>query len=739
MRKQILLNDNWYLLRDGREKAVSLPHCFNENDGQGEGKMFRGELLYKKIIKLDENDLKNEIYLQLDGASNMSRLYINDEFVGSSNCGFSMKRYQIDSKLHLGENEIKIYVSNLSNQKIYPTMADFSFYGGLYRGVSLIMTSGPHFDLLDGSRDGFDANTYLSDNKGVVEINARIKMQDESNLTLLATIMDKDGKEITKKKLKASYNNSLSLDVLAPHLWSGIEDPYLYRLKLSLYGDELFDEKEIKIGFRSLSYDENGLYLNGKPYMLRGVGKHQDYAKKGNAISISDIENDLDIILRMGVNSIRATHYQHADDFYSLCDEKGILVWAEIPVISAINQSEEANLNAKEQLTYLISQVRNHTCVYCYGVQNEVCMVTKNEYSFKLVRELASLAKELDPSRFTAQANEYTTENDCIINSYTDIIGYNLYYGWYYGNMEELGPRLDAIHEANPSKLLILTEYGVDTNPQIHSSMPKRNDYSEEYQLLYSKNALDTIKSRPWLGGSYAWVMFDFGSSMRDEGGKMGQNQKGLVTIDRKIFKDAYYLYQACWSKGKFIHIAGKRYINRAEELTNIYILSNLKNIVLNLNGLSYKAFSDAGIATFRVPLRVGENKITAYAFENPEFKDTILINRVLKADKSYVIEKKEERSTAVNWFENVDVENIVGMNKPLRPEGYTIDDRICDIFSSKKAKEIFMKYFAFLTESSRFDETSPLTLKKILDFAHVSIPDNVKNKINHEFNMVDK
>lgn len=164
-----------------------------------------------------------------------------------------------------------------------------------------------------------------------------------------------------------------------------------------------------------------------------------------------------------------------------------------------------------------------------------------------------------------------------------------------------------------------------------------------------------------------------------------------------------------------------------------------MKNIVLNLNGLSYKAFSDDGIATFRVPLRVGENKITAYAFENPEFKDTILINRVLKADKSYVIEKKEERSTAVNWFENVDVENIVGMNKPLRPEGYTIDDRICDIFSSKKAKEIFMKYFAFLTESSRFDETSPLTLKKILDFAHVSIPDNVKNKINHEFNMIDK
>ena len=473
--------------------------------------------------------------------------------------------------------------------------------------------------------------------------------------------------------------------------------------------------------------------------MLRGVGKHQDYAKKGNAISISDIENDLDIILRMGVNSIRATHYQHADDFYSLCDEKGILVWAEIPVISAINQSEEANLNAKEQLTYLISQVRNHTCVYCYGVQNEVCMVTKNEYSFKLVRELASLAKELDPSRFTAQANEYTTENDCIINSYTDIIGYNLYYGWYYGNMEELGPRLDAIHEANPSKLLILTEYGVDTNPQIHSSMPERNDYSEEYQLLYSKNALDTIKSRPWLGGSYAWVMFDFGSSMRDEGGKRGQNQKSLVTIDRKIFKDAYYLYQACWSKEKFIHIAGKRYINRAEELTDIYVLSNLKNIVLNLNGSSYKAFSDDGIATFRVPLRVGENKITAYAFENPEFKDTILINRVLKTDKSYVIEKKEERSTAVNWFENVDVENIVGMNKPLRPEGYTIDDRICDIFSSKKAKEIFMKYFAFLTESSRFDETSPLTLKKILDFSHVSISDNVKNKINHEFNMIDK
>ncbi len=740
MREIISLNNGWTLIKEQETSIVNIPHCFNNLDGQGNGKMFRGDVFYVKKINLKDIADK-EIYLEIGAAANMSELFINENSVGKSNCGFSMLRYDITKYLINGDNEIKVLVSNKLSQNLYPAMADFSFYGGLYRDVNLIIDSDVHFDELDKSRDGFNAETFINDKNGIIKVEPRIINRNHKNIFINFLLKNKEGNVIlnTNKSVQESYEFTIE----NIHLWQGVDDPYLYSLTISLIENNiLYDQRTIKIGFRKVEFDKDiGFLLNGVAYKIKGVGRHQDLWLKGNAISKEDIKNDLNIILQMGANSIRATHYQHSDDFYSLCDELGILVWAEIPVISAVTQNEFSDENAKDQLTYLISQVRNHTCVYCYGVQNEVCMVTKCEYSFNLVKKLADLAKKLDPTRFTAQANEYTTEENCIINSYTDIIGYNLYYGWYYGNMNDLASRLDSIHKSFPDKPIMLTEYGVDTNPLIHSSNPQKKDYSEEYQVEYVKNALSIIEKRNWLAGSYAWVMFDFGSASRDEGGKKGLNQKGLVTIDRKVIKDAYYIYKANWSKELFVHIAGKRYYNRAEEETSILVMSNIPEITLKGQNFEKKEKTINGIARFDdVKLNLGLNRFEVYGKNfDKVYTSYILINRVCEPDKTYVIEKKEDRNNAVNWFEKVDVEKLVSLDKPLRPEGFSLDDRICDIFSKKKAKEVFMKYFSFFTESSRFDENSPITLKKILDFAHVDIPEDIKKKINSEFNLIDK
>ena len=740
MRKVININDGWTLIKEDEISTINIPQCFNNLDGQGRGKMFRGDVFYIKRISIKDINEK-EIYLEIGAASNMSEVFVNENFVGKSNCGFSMLRYDITKYLVNGDNEIKILVSNKPSQNIYPAMADFSFYGGLYRDINLVIDSDVHFDELDKSRDGFNVETIINDKKGIIKVETRIINRNHKNIFINFLLENQEGNVILNTNRSVCKSYEFSIDNI--HLWQGIEDPYLYSLTISLKENNIiFDKRTIKIGFRKIEFDKNiGFLLNGIAYKIKGVGRHQDKWLKGNAITKEDIKNDLNMILQMGANSIRATHYQHSDDFYSLCDELGILVWAEIPVISAVTQNQFSDENAKEQLVYLINQVRNHICVYCYGVQNEVCMVTKCEYSFKLVKELADLAKMLDPTRFTAQANEYTTEENCIINSYTDVIGYNLYYGWYYGNMFDLASRLDSIHKSYPDKPIILTEYGVDSNPLIHSSNPQKNDYSEEYQVEYVKNALSIIEKRKWLTGSYAWVMFDFGSASRDEGGKKGLNQKGLVTIDRNVIKDAYYVYKANWSKELFVHIAGKRYYNRAEKETLISVMSNIPEITLKGQNFEKKGNTIDGIVRFdNVKLNLGLNRFEVYGRKRDKvYSSYILINCVCEQDKSYVIERKEDRNTAINWFEKVDVEKLVALDKPLRPEGFSLDDRICDIFSVKKAKEVFMKYFSFLTESTRFDETSPVTLKKILDFAHVDIPNDIKKKINFEFNMIDK
>lgn len=741
MRKLTPLNQNWILLKEGKEEIVSLPHCFNANDGQGEKEsMYQGVVTYKKSFVIDE--IQPSTYLEVGAASLSSTVKLNGVIVGKSNIGFALSRYDLKGALKVGVNELQILVSNAPNKNIYPTMADFSFYGGLYRDVNLIEEGPTHFEELDHSRDGIRLLPSIANKTGKLLVKADVASSINEEVKIRVEIAGAV-KESELSKIEAKGELSVILDIPNVHRWNGIADPYLYEVKVSLLNskEKALDERDFKTGFRDIYFDEErGLLLNGKPYQLRGVARHQDYGGLGNAIGITEMKIDLQAILEIGANAVRLSHYQHDDKFYSLCDEAGLLVYAEIPVISAVVKSKEVDENAFDHLESLIKQTSNHCSIFAYGVQNEVCMVTKNEYTFSLVSALAKKAKELDPTRMVAQANEYTTEDDCKILDATDILGFNLYYGWYYGKKEDLGPRLDSIMAAHPEKMVLLTEYGVDANPALHSLPPVANDYSEEYQLLFSHNALKTFEARPTLGGSFVWTMFDFGSASREEGGKKGQNQKGLITIDRKIKKDAFYLYKAYWSKEKFVYIAGRRFANRADLETSIEVISNLSTVSLYVNGrLLERQYNEDKLFTFEgVKLRRGKNVVEA---KSEGYSDSICLNRVLAPDQRYVLPKKKEeaRSSAKNWFENVDVETLLSLDKPLRKEGFTLEDTVAEIGENPAAKKVFLKYFEELTKSSRFSFEAPIPVSKLLMFARVELPEKVKKAINAELNQIDK
>jgi beta-galactosidase len=523
-----------------------------------------------------------------------------------------------------------------------------------------------------------------------------------------------------------------------------VEDPYLYLLEFDLfYEDQICDKRSIDVGFRSVEIDpEKGVFLNGKAIKLNGVARHQDFAGVGNAITKEHMELDMSMIKEVGANSIRLSHYQHDDYFYSLCDRQGMLVWAEIPFISAPTTSDKTNQNAKDQLERLIKQGYNHSSIYCWGIQNEITIATENNYIYEKVKELECMAKSLDNSRYTAQANIYSVADESPLNEITDLLGYNLYYGWYYKEMQDLGPRLDAFHKARPDKPIMVTEYGVDTNPKFHSYNPTVKDYTEEYQLLFLNHALKTFDERPFVLGGYVWNMFDFGSDVRDEGGSKGKNQKGLVTLDRKIKKDAFYLYKAYWSEEPFVKLAGSRFKNRHKSSNDIVVLSNLSRIKLYLNNEFINEINDEEqIKQFRgIILPLGESLIKTEAFDKAGnvYTDEMILNHVNEMDKSYVFIKPEEKRHVTNWFEKFDLTNIEDI--VLKEGYYSTSDTIETLYENEQSKEVFQKYFNNMADDSRFSLMKGLmsidSMSKISSF---NIPKELINVINKELNVIKK
>ena len=635
-------DDNW--------EKVTLPHTWNNLDGQDGGNdYYRGKCTYRKTILKKDLPLGEEHYLEINGANLSSVVYLNGEKLKSHDGGYST--YRVRLKDLRDENILEVTVDNSPSDRVYPQTADFTFYGGLYRDVRLISLPSSHFSLENLGTPGIKATP---DVKGTLDVEVEVDGDYDS---ILYTLLDREGKVVTEEN---SRETKVTLSVSSPHLWNGRKDPYLYYIKAELLkGEERLDEVGSEIGFRSFRIDpERGFILNGEEYPLRGVSRHQDRKDKGNAISKEDHEEDMALIMEVGANTIRLAHYQHDQYFYHLCDKNGIVVWAEIPYISQhMSQGRE---NTISQMKELITQNYNHPSIVVWGLSNEITMGDpKDPDMLENHRILNDLCHTMDKTRLTTSAMLTVCGIDEEIVHISDVVSYNHYFGWYGGEVSMNGPWFDAFHKKYPNKPIGCSEYGCEAL-NWHTSRPMQGDYTEEYQAYYHEEMIKQFFSRKYLWATHVWNMFDFGADARAEGGENGQNHKGLVTIDRKYKKDAFYAYKAWLSEEKFIHIASKRYVDRTEDITNVTVYSNLPEITLFLNGEKFETkTAEDHFFKFQVPNK-GRTVIEAVY---GDYRDKSEINKVDVFNESY---RLKEKGAVLNWFDITEREGYCSLNSKI-------------------------------------------------------------------------
>lgn len=590
MRRTVELMRDWVFTdQNQRQRPVDLPHTWNAVDGQDGGNdYFRGTCVYEKTVAKPEFASNERVYLQFQGVNASAVVFLNGEFVGSHDNGYSTFRMDVTEKLK-EENVLRVEVDNSKNQKVYPQVADFTFYGGIYRDVDFLIVSDTHFDLDYFGGNGVLVTPEVKEGNGNLKVQAYTNAdQSISNTKVVLTLKDAEGTVAgtVEEALDEKGNVTAQITVPQVHLWDGIKDPYLYELCAQLFCQEtLVDEVCVPCGFRTFSVDPNkGFFLNGKPYPLRGVSRHQDWKGLGNAITHAHMEKDMELIREVGANTIRLAHYQHNQYFYDLCDKYGMVVWAEIPYISS--HMPEGRDNTFFQMRELIVQNYNHPCIVTWGLSNEITISRKHKKDMlDNHHALQKFVKELDPTRPTTLACYAMCDPFHPVTKISDIVAWNLYLGWYVPGLFLNDLFMKFYHWMYPKRCLGYSEYGAEGMPNLHSAKPKRGDHTEEYQAKYHEYMLECFERHPFLWSTYVWNMFDFAADARDQGGEPGMNHKGLITFDRKTKKDSFYIYKAWWSDEPFVHLCGKRYEYRAEKVTEVVVYSNQKEVELYNNG----------------------------------------------------------------------------------------------------------------------------------------------------------
>ena len=654
MRRIIGFNENWIFNKQGAEETVSIPHTWNAIDGQGQADYYRGQCSYEKKFLRPEFDSNERIYVEFRGVNSSAEVYINDKKVASHDGGYSTFRVDITDYLE-AENTIKVLVDNSANDHVYPQKADFTFYGGLYRDVKLIIVPKTHFDLEYFGGKGLYATPEVFDDQAIVKLDAYIRGDADKVMVSI------DGVGEVKLEVPQQHEQTLyeeeamknvthfsgSFTIEKPHLWDGLKDPYLYVATAKIYAQgEVIDEVTSKFGCRTYRFDpKEGFFLNGRSYPLRGVSRHQDRLGVGNALTKEMHEEDMELILSVGANSIRLAHYQHDQYFYDLCDEKGIVAWAEIPYITV--HMDGGRENTISQMKELILQNYNHASIICWAISNEITLQGVTEDLMENHRILNDIIHTMDKKRVSAMANLFLLETDSPLVELPDIRGYNLYYGWYVGDMEDNDTFFDQFHKEHPDTVIGLTEYGADSVISLQSPKPEKGDYTESYMAVYHEHMLQMISERPYLWGTYVWNMFEFAAAGRDEAGDPGKNHKGLITFDRKQKKDAYYIYKAWWSDEPFVHLCGSRYVDRLEPVTEVKVYSNQKKIALYVDGVLFGEEQGEHIFKFQVPIS-GEHQIKAVCVENEKLEDEMTIRKVDTPNPSYFMDATKVR----NWFD---------------------------------------------------------------------------------------
>ena len=637
MRKLVNLNDNWtFTYHDGNKETVNIPHTWNNIDGQDGGNdYYRGTCIYNKTFEAPLFNKNQCVYLQFQGVNASAKVILNGNVIITHDGGYST--FRVDITDHIKEtNELTVEVDNSVNDKVYPQKADFTFYGGIYRDVDLIVLNKNHFDM-----DYYGGNGLMI--TPVVDgLNGRVNVKTWSNCDgdISISLLDADGCVVAS-------GNGTDCDITIDnvHLWNGLEDPYLYSCKavLSVDGNDV-DEIVTKFGVRSFRVDpKEGFFLNGKSYPLRGVCRHQDWKGIGNAITTKHHDMDMELIREVGANTIRLAHYQHDQYFYDLCDKYGMIVWAEIPYIS--EHMPNGRENTISQMKELIIQNYNHPSIVTWGLSNEITISTKdNKDMLDNHRVLNDLCHEMDATRPTSLACYAVCGPFNKVAHLSDLVSWNLYLGWYVPGLFLNDLWIDFFHAKYPNRCLGYSEYGCEAMTNLHSSHPRRGDQTEEYQAIYHEYLLKCFEKRPFMWATHVWNMFDFAADARDQGGEPGMNHKGLVTFDRKIKKDSFYLYKAYWTKQPFVHICSQRYVERNEKITKVKVYSNCNEITLYANGKKVGIERGSKVFNFTVAL-TGEVKLEAVS---GKCTDTSIIRYTDTPNPVYKLKKGDGKGE--NW-----------------------------------------------------------------------------------------
>ena len=694
MREIISLNENWTLSfpkGDHATEQVNLPHTWNAVDGNdGNGSYLRTTGVYTRTFTAPKQPREGgHTYVEVLAAALNSTVKVNGQVATTHEGGFSIFRADVTDLCHEGENELTIEVSNEDTPSMYPSSADFTFYGGLYRGVNLISVPNAHFDLDYYGGPGMMVTPVPTEDGGANFTIKSFVTNPADDLTVMYSIEDCFGREVASA-VRGSADTEVTIYVPDAQLWS-MDEPNLYTVVATLQrNNEEVDEIAANVGVRSFKVTpDEGFSINGVPTPLRGVSRHQDRVFEGNALTAEEHYDDAMLIKELGANTIRLAHYQHSQDFYDACDEIGFAVWAEIPFISVFKKGEGAHKHVMEEMKELIIQNYNHPSIMFWGISNEILIGGISQELVDTHHDLEKLCKELDPTRLTTIAHVSTTPVNGPMHHITDLESYNHYFGWYGGKMEQNGPWLDQFHAEHPDICIGISEYGCEGIINWHSNTPQCKDYTEEYQALYHEHMAQVFEDRPWVWASHVWNMFDFGCAARNEGGVSGRNNKGLVTMDRKTKKDSYFVYQAYWTQTPMVHIAGRRHAQRAGETTEIKVYSNQDTVVLYVNGKEVGQQTAHRVFKFNAALNDGFNTIVAVA---GDVKDSITLEKVAEEPGYYTLPEFNERQEGVaNWFKQV---GSMDLTAPMEfPEGYySVKDTMEDLAKNEEALALAAK-----------------------------------------------
>ncbi len=636
-RQDILLNNDWnfrfsHQVQKGTEVRVDLPHTWNAQDAlSGKIDYKRGIGNYEKNLFIRPEWKGKRLFIRFEGVNNIADVFINRRHIGEHRGGYGAFIFEITGKVEYGkENSILVRVNNGEQLDIMPLVGDFNFYGGIYRDVHLLITDETCISPLDYASPGVrliqdSVSHRYAKVRAIVDLSngSSGNQEVELNVRLL------DGQRVVKegtKNVNLSGNEvmqqELTFEIDQPHLWNGRQDPFLYQAEVTLFRNgQMVDRVTQPLGLRFYRIDpDKGFFLNGKHLPLQGVCRHQDRSEVGNALRPQHHEEDVALMLEMGVNAVRLAHYPQATYFYDLMDKNGIIVWAEIPFVGPGGYNDKGfvdlpafRANGKEQLKELIRQHYNHLSICVWGLFNELTELGDNPVEY--IKELNVLAHQEDTTRPTTSASNQMGD----LNFITDAIAWNRYDGWYGGTPADLGKWLDRMHKDHPEICIAISEYGAGASiyhqqDSLVKTVPTSWWHPENWQTYYHIENWKTISSRPYVWGSFVWNMFDFGAAHRTEGDRPGINDKGLVTFDRKVRKDAFYFYKANWNREEpMLYLTGKRNTVRTQRLQTITAFTNLSGAELFVNGKSYgKAIPDsyAILEWKNVELQPGENEI---------------------------------------------------------------------------------------------------------------------------------